>query len=90
MKDIIYGPTRNAAVKRRRRPPRHYNPVPRFGLRPPPLSRTAQAMLVIIRACGAAGVLATLDRIQAMLYMADILARQYLGRPITALTWYAE
>lgn len=66
------------------RPPRHYNPLPRFGLRVR-LSRTAQAILVLLTQAGPEGI--RVDQLPALLYMADLHAREYLGRPITDIQW---
>lgn len=68
-------------------PPPHYNPRPMFGLRVPTLSKTAAAMIVLLRAAGTRGL--SIEQLHALLYMTDVIAWQYLGRPITALVWRA-
>jgi hypothetical protein len=64
--------------------PRHWNPLPMFGLRIR-LSRTAQAIAYLLNAAGPAGI--ERERLPLLLYMADLHAREYLGRPITDLEW---
>lgn len=51
-----------------------------------PLSQTAQAIAFLIQQGGGDTAL-TMERLAAMLYMADVIARQYTGKPITDLTW---
>ena len=66
------------------RAPRHYNPMPMFGLRVQ-LSRTAQALVFIAQRAGESGVDAS--RVAPLLYMSDVLAREHFGKPITDIEW---
>lgn len=66
------------------KPPRHYNPPPMFGLRVK-LSRTAQVLAYLLRAADERGI--ERERIAPLLYMADVLSLQYLGRPMTEIEW---
>lgn len=59
-----------------------------FGLRLPRLSRTEQAIVALVRAAGSEGI--ELERLPALLYMADVHARQYLGHPITDIEWQPD
>jgi hypothetical protein len=63
--------------------PRHYNPPPMFGLRVP-LSRTAKVVAALV-ALAPDGI--EVERLPALLYMTDVIARQYLGRPLTDHEW---
>lgn len=65
-----------------KRPPRHFNPLPMFGLRVR-LSRTAEAIFALIK--WSDGI--TADRVAPMLCTADVISREYLGRPITDVQW---
>lgn len=66
-----------------KRPPSHYNPSPMFGERRVP-SRTEQAIAYLLERAG--GKLSG-KRLALLLYMADVLAREYIGRPITDIRW---
>lgn len=69
-------------------PPRHYNPPPMFGLRVQ-LDRTSQAILFLIRhARGVPGIES--ERLAPLLFMTDVIARQYLGHPLTDIEWTRE
>lgn len=54
----------------------------------PKLSRTAQAILSLLGGAGEKGI--PKEKLAPMLYMADVIAREYLGHPITDIEWTKE
>jgi hypothetical protein len=48
-------------------------------------AKNRDAILYFLRAAGSEGL--SLERLQALLYMADVLARECFGRPITSYKW---
>jgi hypothetical protein len=54
----------------------------------PPISKTAQVLKFFAQQYKAPGV--PRKRLVKLAYMADVLARQYLGRPMTALRWIKD
>lgn len=54
----------------------------------PELSKTAQVLRLFAQAYGRPGI--PRKRLVKLAYVADILARQYLGRPLTELHWVKD
>lgn len=52
----------------------------------PPLSRTAMAIAALVGGAGFYGSIPK-EKLAPMLYMADVLGREYLGHPITDIEW---
>lgn len=58
-----------------------------FGLRVVP-SRTERVIVALVQMAGEHGIVR--ERLSALLYMADIHAREYLGYPLTDIRWTRE